>query len=153
MVDNGWFAVAGAAVGAISTGAVTLTQARWQGRETSEQRRRDDALRRRRELTQLYTRYQLAADRLENTIRELRGPDVGLDAFEAAQNEYDEACQVVGLLAPSATVDAVLYQRRLFNELAEQALAGQYDHDRSRGRIGDAARPVIDAMRRDLGTA
>jgi len=153
MVDSGWLVVAGAAVGAVSTGAVALVQARWQERGTSEQRRREDAVRRRGELTQLYTRYQLAADCLENTIRELRGPDVSRDAFETAQNEYDEACQVVGLLAPSATVDAVLAQRRVFNELAQQALSGQYDHDRSRAPIGYAARPVLEAMRRDLGTA
>ena len=152
MVDNGWLVVAGAAVGAISTGAVTLVQASWQDRGNSEQRQREDARRRRAELTQIYTRYQLAADRLENRIRELRGPDVGGDAFESAQNEYDEACQLVGLLAPSATVDVVLHQRRLFNEFARQALDGQYDHDRNRGRIGDAARPVLNAMRRDLGT-
>jgi hypothetical protein len=74
--------------------------------------------------------------------------------------EHDEACQVVsptGTLGPrpSAAVNVVLHQRRMFNELAEQALACKYDHDRSRvrGRIGDAAWPVLDAMRRDLGTA
>src|SRR6266550_2922780 len=100
MVDNGWLVVAGAAVGAISTGAVTLVQASWQDRGNSEQQQREDARRRRAELTQIFTRYQLAADRLENRIRELRRPDVGGDAFESAQNEYDEACQLVGLLAP-----------------------------------------------------
>jgi hypothetical protein len=153
MVDSGWFAVLGAVVGAGTTGGVTLLQARWQRHDTVEQLRRDDAQRRRAELTQLFTRYQLAADRLENSIRELRGRDVGMQDFEAAQNEYDEACQVVGLLAPPRTADEVLRQRRLFNELAEQAMASQYDHDRSRHRIADAAQPVLDAMRTDLGAA
>jgi hypothetical protein len=153
VVDSGWFAVLGAVVGAGTTGTVTLLQARWQRRDTAEQVHRDDVQRRRGELTQLFTRYQLAADRVENAIRALRGPDGGSQDFEAAQNEYDEACQVVGLLAPPHTADVVLRQRRLFNELAEQAMTGRYDHDRSRHRIADAAQPVLDAMRTDLGTA
>lgn len=37
MVDSGWFAVLGATVGAGTTGAVTLLQARWQRRETAGQ--------------------------------------------------------------------------------------------------------------------
>jgi len=118
---------------------------------------------------QIYTRYQLAADRLENRIRELaeaRHPAIleagttdtrrmgeeekYLEGFEAAQREYDEVCELLKLVAPLKTVDIALQQRPLFNRFAREALDGSYNHDASYELIAHAARSVLTAMRVDL---
>jgi hypothetical protein len=93
LVDNGWIVVAGAIVGGGLTGTLALLQVRSQHRfdtfkanadhDWSEElaaKERDHAIRTRRrdELLQIYTRYQLAADRLENAIRQLA--EVGVPA-------------------------------------------------------------------------
>jgi len=154
VVDAAWIAVVGAIVGGGLTGVVTLLQARMQRTfdlsKSAAERHHVDRAKRREELVEVYTRYQLAADRLENAIRELTG--CGASHFEAAQAEYDVACQLLNLLAPRATADAAMRQRRLFNRLALQGLEGTYNHQASIGLITEAATPVLDAMRSDLGS-
>jgi hypothetical protein len=73
-----------------------------------------------------------------------------LEAFEAAQREYDEVCEILRLGAPSKTVEVALQQRQLFNRFAREALDGSYDHDASYKSIVEAAQPVLAAMRLDL---
>jgi hypothetical protein len=174
LADSGWIAVAGAAVGGTLTGALALFQARSQRRfdrsKAAEDRRwnehvaateRDHAemTRRRDELVQIYTRYQLAADRLENAIRELaeaRRSDaptllnIRTEAFEEAQAEYDKVCELVKLVAPPETMKSALQQRKLFNRFAVDALNDSYDHEGSYSAIVEAAEPVLMAMRADL---
>jgi hypothetical protein len=169
LADSGWITVVGVAAGGGPAGAVALFQTGLQRRSASEDREHRQITERRAALLEVYTRYQLAADRLENAIRDLAGArrlaksergmgarrnlqsgDSFLEAFEAAQREYDEVCEVLKLVAPSKTKDVALQQRRLFNGFAPQGLDGSYDHEASRGLIAEAAQPVLEAMRHDL---
>src|SRR5262245_58063292 len=106
------------------------------------------------ELRQVSARYQLAADRLENAVRDLAearrsvtadevtertgatfpaatsirdARDALMKSYQAAQNEYDEVCQLVSLVAPLKTNDAAIQPRQLFNRLTVEALNGAYD--------------------------
>ena len=96
---------------------------------------------------QIYLQYQLAADRLENAIRDLAGARAqhgpASKAFEAAQAEYDKVCELAKLVAPVTTVQAAMRQRRLFNRLAVEALDGTYDHDVNYPAIAEMAAPVL----------
>jgi len=85
------------------TAAVTLLQARYNAKSAKEDREYKEITERRADLLRIYTRYQLAADRLENAIRDLAevrhaisegdikaanrvgSADSFLEAFEAAQ--------------------------------------------------------------------
>ena len=173
LADSGWIAVAGVVVGGGLAGTIGLLQARAQNRfdivKAREDRDYKEVTDQRAALMQVYIRYQLAADRLENAIRELaptRLPATSLggmgtsksmqsgngflEAFEAAQQEYDEVCQILQLAAPSRTVKVALEQRQLFNQFAREALDGSYDHDASMKLMGRRAQPVLTAMRQDL---
>jgi hypothetical protein len=188
MSDSGWLAVAGAIAGGSVAGTIALLQARyqhrfdlqkgtddrhWQEERLAGERAHADARQRRDRLMEAYTRYQLAADRLEDAARELgdavsqqpeepveaghasppgEGERAALARHAAAQAEYDEACEALKLLAPAATVDVALAQRRLLNRLVREALAGVYDHEARLPEIVAAAEPVLRAMRTDLGT-
>jgi hypothetical protein len=126
--------------------------------ERDEERKRQDLTERREALRQIYTRYLLAADRLENTIPELmenRHPENlerHASAFETAQREYDEVCEILKLAAPSKTVEVALQQRQLFNRFAREALDGSYDHNASKELMAGPAQRVFAAMRLDLGS-
>ena len=183
MADSGLIAIAGAVVGGGLTGVIALLQARgqhrfdtfktqeerkWNERVTAKERENIELTKRRDELVQIYTRYQLAADRLENAVRELaeagctsavdEAPKEHLhdahvnhmEAFEAAQDEYDEVCELIKLVAPSKTVKAALQQRQLFNHFVIEALNDSYDHQANYNAIVEAATPVLSAMRSDL---
>jgi hypothetical protein len=184
LADSGWIVVVAAAVGGSLTGAIALIQAqrqqkrdaekadrdhKWAEEQSDKEHERQDLAERRASVLQVYTRYQLAADRLENAIRELANSrraaasardtsttkkthsgDSFLEAFEAAQREYDEVCEILKLVAPSKTTEVILQQRRMFNRFAPEALAGSYDHDAKIEAIGEAGRPVLAAMRLDL---
>jgi len=86
VADSGWLVVAGAVVGGALTGTIALFQARsqhrldvfklqeerkWNERVVAKERDHAEMTKRSEKLLQIYTRYQLAADRLENAIREL----------------------------------------------------------------------------------
>ena len=128
---------------------------------------RQEVTERHAELKQIYTRYKLAVDRLESAIREfsearrLAISEHGISAprdteseqtFEPAQREYDEACEILKLLAPVKTREVALQQRELYNGFVREALDGKYDFDASYESIVEAAQPVLAAMRLDLGT-
>jgi hypothetical protein len=70
--------------------------------------------------------------------------------YQLAQNEYDEACQLLQLLAPFKTGQAALQQRQLFSRLVIQALNGTHGHEANFPAIVEAAEPVLKAMRSDL---
>jgi hypothetical protein len=127
LADSGWIVVAGAVVGGSLTGTVAFLQARWQhkfdaaksqeDRRWTEQvtaRERDHAemTRRRDELLEIYTRYQLAADRLENAVRELA--DVRPSAYP------DAATAQAGEPVPGGSDPQV-------NHLREERLAELYE--------------------------
>ena len=172
LADSGWIAVAGVVVGGSLTGAIALLQARSQHRfdtvksqedrkwaEHVDTKERDhvEMTRRRDELVQTYTRYQLAADRLENAVRELAEArrsgapgDTKTETVEVAQNEYDKVCELIKLLAPLQTMAAALEQRKLFNRFVLAALDDTYDHEANYEAIVEAAQPVLAAMRSDL---
>ena len=78
--------------------------------------------------------------------------DVRMQAHEEAQTEYDAVCELIKLVAPSNTAKAALQQRQLFNRLVVEALDGTYDHKGSYPAIVEAASPVLNAMRSDLGS-
>ncbi|MGW1914531.1 hypothetical protein ACWCQS_28320 [Streptomyces sp. NPDC002076] len=137
----------------------------WTERATAKERDHIEMARRRDELLEIYTSYQLAADRVENAVRELadarraahsNGPrfdeayEIKQDSYETAQNEYDKVCEVVKLIAPLHTIEAILHQRQLFNRFALQAFDGSYDHTASFPAITEVAEPVLKAMRLDL---
>jgi hypothetical protein len=154
---------------------------------TAKEREHIEMTKRREELVQIYTRYQLAADRLENAIRELAEArrsgtldeatgrnglvlaedkslederlwkerirelrDAKLEAFEAAQADYDEVCELIRLVAPLKTAKAALQQRQLFHRFVIEALNDTYDHEANYKAIVEAADPVLSAMRSDL---
>jgi hypothetical protein len=180
LVDSGWIAVAGAVVGGSLTGVIALLQVRWQHKFDTARRREDrqwsessataerqhaEMVLRRTELLELYTRYQLTVDRVENAVRELSdvrravqsdgnhlGDDYELkrDAYETAQNEYDKACEMVKLVAPLRTIQVIIQQRQMFNRFTLQAFDGSYDHAASFPAIAEAADLVLKAMRSDL---
>jgi hypothetical protein len=184
LADSGWIVVVGTVVGGGLTGAIALLQARsqqrfetkkvkedrgWAEHVSGEERQHKETAERHAALMQIYTRYQLAVDRLENAIRELaksRHPEISddrvsaknstksgedfLEAFEAAQREYDEVCEILKLTAPLKTVEVALQQRQLYNRFAREALDGYYNHDASYELIVQAAQPVLAAMRLDL---
>jgi len=202
LADSGWVAVAGVLVGGSLTGTIALYQARsqqrfdtlkihedrrWSEQVTAKEREHIEITKRREELVQIYTRYQLAADRLENAIRELAEArrsgtldeatgrnglvlaedksleeerlwkerirelrDAKLEAFEAAQADYDEVCELIRLVAPLKTAKAALQQRQLFNRFVIEALNDTYDHEANYKAIVEAADPVLSAMRSDL---
>jgi hypothetical protein len=178
LADSGWIAVAGAAVGGSLTGAIALFQTRsqrrfdtlkiredrkWSEQVTAKEQDHVEMTRRRDELVQIYTRYQLAADRLENAVRELAEArrsgtfdeaadlhDTKMEAFEAAQTEYDKVCELVKLVAPSETMKVTHQQRQLFNRFVIDALSDTYDHEANYNAIVEAADPVLSAMRSDL---
>lgn len=180
LADSGWIAVAGAVVGGSLAGIIALLQVRWQHkfdttksreerqwteRATTKERDHVEMVRRRDELLEIYTRYQLAADRVENAVRELTDArraahsddahideayELKRDSYETAQNEYDKVCEVVKLIAPLRTIETILRQRQLFNRFALQAFDGSYDHTASFPAIVEVADPVLRAMRSDL---
>jgi hypothetical protein len=202
LADSGWIAVAGVVVGGSLTGAIALFQARsqqrfdtfkiqqdrkWNEQVTAKEREHIEMTKRREELVQIYTRYQLPADRLENAIRELAEArrsgtfdeaaertgaalaedksleaerfwkerirklrDTKIEAFEAAQDEYDEVCELIKLVVPLKTAKAALQQRQLFNRFVIEALNDTYDHEANYKTIVEAADPVLSAMRSDL---
>ncbi|HEX9356278.1 MAG TPA: hypothetical protein VF933_20975 [Streptosporangiaceae bacterium] len=175
MADSGWIAVVGVIVGGSLAGTIGLLQARSQNRfdtmKAKEDRGYKEITEQRAALMQVFTRYQLAADRLENAIRELAPtrlpatPERGmgasknmpsgndsLEAYEAAQQEYDEVCQILQLAAPLRTVEVALQQRQMFNQFAREALDGSYNHDASFKLIVQRAQPVLTAMRQDLSS-
>jgi hypothetical protein len=154
---------------------------------TAKEREHIEMTKRREELVQIYTRYQLAADRLENAIRELAEArrsgtldeatgrsglvlaedkslederlwkerirelrDAKLEAFEAAQADDDEVCELIRLVAPLKTAKAALQQRQLFHRFVIEALNDTYDHEANYKAIVEAADPVLSAMRSDL---
>ena len=82
--------------------------------------------------------------------KNIQSGDNLLEAFEAAQREYDEVCEILKLVAPFRTVEVALQQRQLFNRFAREALDGSYNHDASYKLIVQAAQPVLAAMRQDL---
>ncbi len=168
MVDSGWIAVVGVAVGGSLTAAVTLLQARYNAKSAKEDREYKEITERRADLLKIYTRYQLAADRLENAIRDLAevrhaisegdikaanrvgSADSFLEAFEAAQREYDEVCEILKLVAPRKITEVALEQRKLWNRFAREALDDSYDHNVNYESIVEASQPVLSAMREDL---
>ena len=177
MANSGWIALAGAVAGGTVAGSIALLQARYQHRHELQKAERDhrwqderltserthaDAQRARDRLMDVYTRYQLAADRLEDAARGLgdavrsapatAGHEAALDRHATAQSVYDEAFEVLNLVAPAATVALALAQRRLLNRLVREALAGTYDDEANRPAIAAAAEPLLRAMRIDLGT-
>jgi hypothetical protein len=152
--------------GGLAAGSALL-QTYVQRRSDAANRKGQEAAARHIELKQIYTRYQLAIDRLENEIRELSkacqlaisedgkdGPSYkqAEKAYEPAQREYDEACEILKLLAPVKTTEVALQQRELFNGFVREALDGKFDFYASRKSIGAAGQPVLAAMRLDLGT-
>lgn len=154
MASDAWIAVLAALGGGALTGVLTLSQARLQHRYELTKVRDADirtlTAERRIQLRDVYARYRLAADRLENAIRKAVGP---VDQpYELAQNEYDAVCQELELLAPLRTVELALSQRTLFNSLSRAALTGNYHHDQVIDGIRAAAAPVLEAMRTDLGS-
>ena len=166
MADGGWLAVAGAAVGGLLTGAMAFVQnrsqqrfelrraadeRRWSETTTAQDRGHAERVRRRQELLDVYTRYQLAADRFENAVRDLAasGPASRSD-LEAAQGEYDRATELMRLLAPEATAGLALQQRTAFTALAAAALRGDYDDAEARRTIADVSAPLLGSMRLDL---
>lgn len=169
MAGDGWVAVAGVAVGGLLTGLVAWLQSsshqRFELQRASDERRwvtdrargeweQAEQVRRRQELLEVYTGYQLAADRYENAVRDVAAlpRPAGGAAFEAAQGEYDRATELIRLLAPSATAALVLEQRRLFTDLAAAALRGRYQETAARPAIVAASAPLLAAMRLDLST-
>jgi hypothetical protein len=175
LADSGWIAVVGVVVGGSLAGTIGLLQARSQNQFETVKEKKDreykEITEQRAALMQIYTRYQLAADRLENAIRELaptrlpatpeRGMSASknmpsgndfLEAYEAAQQEYDEVCQVLQLAAPLRTVEVALQQRQMFNQFVREALDGSYNHDASFKLIVQRAQPVLTAMRQDLSS-
>jgi hypothetical protein len=168
LVDSGWIAVVGVAVGGSLTAAVTLLQARYNAKSAKEDREYKEITERRADLLKIYTRYQLAADRLENAIRDLAevrhaisegdikaanrvgSADSFLEAFEAAQREYDEVCEILKLVAPRKITEVALEQRKLWNRFAREALDDSYDHNVNYESIVEASQPVLSAMREDL---
>jgi hypothetical protein len=72
------------------------------------------------------------------------------EAFEPAQREYDEACEILKLWHPVKTTEVALQQRKLFNGFVLEALDGKFDFKASYESIGEAAQPVPAAMRLDL---
>lgn len=175
LADSGWIAVVGVVVGGSLAGTIGLLQTRFQNRfdalKAKEDREHKEISDQRAALMQIYIRYQLAADRLENAIRDLapalapataedgvgaakniRSADDFLEGFEAAQREYDEVCEILKLAAPSRTVEVALRQRQLFNRFAREALDGSYDHSTKLGSIDQVAQPVLAAMRQDLSS-
>lgn len=75
MADSGWIAVVGVVVGGSLAGTIGLLQTRFQNRfdalKAKEDREHKEISDQRAALMQIYIRYQLAADRLENAIRDL----------------------------------------------------------------------------------
>lgn len=170
MADGGWLAVVGVVVGGLLTGSVALLQnrsrqrfemqkalddRRWSEGTTHSERGHAEQLKRRQELLDVYTRYQLAADRFESAVRAIASSDEPstLQQFEAAQDEYDHATELIRLLAPSGTVELALGQRRVFNRLAAGAIQHTYDDDEARNVIAKVTEPLLTRMRRDLNTA
>ncbi len=159
LVDSGWIAVVGVAVGGSLTAAVTLLQARYNVKSAKEDREYKEITERRADLLKIYTRYQLAADRLENAIRDLAevrhaisegdikaanrvgSADSFLEAFEAAQREYDEVCEILKLVAPRKITEVALEQRKLWNRFAREALDDSYDHNANYELIAEAGGP------------
>jgi hypothetical protein len=154
-------------VGGVLASGSALLQPFVQRRSDAANRERQEVTDRRTELKAIYTRYQLAADRLEEAIRvlsearqlELAERDIGPrentsadETFEPAQREYDEACELLRLLAPAKTRDIALRQRSLYNGLANEAREGKYNFNASRQSVKEVAEPVLAAMRLDLGT-
>jgi hypothetical protein len=167
LASSGWIAVAGVALGGVLAAGSALLQTFVQGRSERANRKRQQVAERHAELKQIYVRYQLAVDRLENAIREMSetrrsvisppggsaaGEAQSDEAFELAQREYDEACEILKLLAPAGTWEVALQQRELYNGFAREGLDGTFDFGTSHEAIGEAAGPVLAAMRRDLGT-
>lgn len=168
MADGGWAAVVGVALGGLLTAAAALLQnlshQRFELQRSAQEHRRaieaaregrehDEQVRRRQELVEVYTQYQLAADRFENAVRALGSADAaGPAGLEPAQQEYDRACELVRLIGSPPTLDAALAQRGVLNDLAAAALGGRYDDALARARIADVAAPVLESMRRDLSS-
>ena len=108
MADSGWIAVVGVLVGGGLAGTVGLLQARLQYRfdtvKAKEDREYKETTEQRAALMQVYTWYQLAADRLENAIRELTPtrlaatPERGMGASENVQPGKDFLEEFEGLL-------------------------------------------------------
>jgi hypothetical protein len=139
VADGGWLAVAGVAVGGLLTGSVALFQNRsqqrferqraldergWAEATTARERSHAERIRRRQELLDVYTRYQVAADRFENAVRALAASSEpsAREGFELAQDEYDRATERIRLLAPAATAELAMNQRDAFNGLAAAAI-------------------------------
>lgn len=168
MADSGWIAVVGVAVGGGLAAGSALLQTYLQRRSDTANRKRQEVTERRAELKQIYTRYQLAIDGLENAIRELskarhlaiseHGIDDALrdtqpeEVYEPSQREYDVACEILKLLAPVETIKVADKQRKLFNGFVLEALVGKFNFNASSKTIGEAGQPVLAAMRLDLGT-
>jgi hypothetical protein len=71
LADSGWIGVMGVAVGRWPRCQERTTSTYVQRRSDTANRKRQEVTERHAEFKQIYTRYQLAADRLENAIREL----------------------------------------------------------------------------------
>lgn len=166
--DSAWIAVVGVAVGGVLASGSALLQPYVQRRFDAANRERQEVTDRHADLRVIYTRYSLAVDGLEEAIRvfskarqlELSERDIdpldiapAAETFEPAQREYDEACQILNLVAPVRTIDLARKQRSLYNGLVREALEGKYDFGASNESIKEASEPLLAAMRLDLGTS
>ncbi len=141
MADSGWIAVAGVLIGGGLTGTIALLQARsqhrfdtfkiqedriWNEHVAAKERDHLEMTKRHDELVQIYTRYQLAADRLENAVRalaEARGAGI---LPETAESTGGVVADDERLAAEDLRLEHIRERREGQTE-AYEAAQGEYD--------------------------